>query len=245
MPLFETPLLEAPLVDTPLQESISRTAAARTMDVRRLITAVLRWSMAHCPNVDDVLLALVSPETYKLLRDWQRRAFGDQEQLRRSLFDARAELLDGVLDPSVVSSITVRSKCLWSTFHKACVREQQVHDFMALRVILDGDEDDCVAALASIREVWPAVPGRSKNYIRCPKGNGYQALHDTVLLPCGKPMEVQIRSRDMHAIAEFGSAAHRSYKGAMVDLPRSLLTGIVSLGTSRFGRFGRVLHHGA
>lgn len=98
---------------------------------------------------------------------------------------------------------------------------------MALRVVIRGDDEHCAQVLAAVRRKWPSVAGRFKDYIAMPKKNGYQALHDTVMLPGGQPVEIQIRTEAMHARAEYGSAAHRRYKGALYELPRTMLTGVV------------------
>lgn len=94
------------------------------------------------------------------------------------------------------------------------------------------EESSCYAALGEVRRLYPTVDGRYKDYVRSPKENGYQALHDTVLLPCGTPMEVQIRTTQMHRHAEWGAASHREYKGRLWDLPRRLATDMASLATA-------------
>ena len=108
-----------------------------------LFVAALRWSMRHySAHVDDVMLALVSPETYWVLRSWQKRTFGDVEHLRGSLESARRLLLSGaVVEGELarqIASVSVRNKGLWSTFHKAHVRQKEVHDVMALRIVIRG-----------------------------------------------------------------------------------------------------------
>ncbi|KAL1529808.1 hypothetical protein AB1Y20_000740 [Prymnesium parvum] len=177
------------------------------------------------------MLALVSPEAFWLLRAWQKRMYGDQRQRASALKAARHQLRNGVLSPTLtrqIAFVTVRGKSLWSTFHKAAVRKREVHDVLALRVVVRGDAEDCMKVLSSIREVWPSIDGRFKNYVDTPKRNGYQALHDTVLLPGGQPMEIQIRTDEMHARAEFGTAAHRRYKGALFWMPRTMLAGVIA-----------------
>lgn len=83
-------------------------------------------------------------------------------------------------------------------------------------------------ALQAVRQLWPSEEGRFKNYVLSPKVNGYRALHDTVLLPCGTPLEVQVRTREMHRHAELGAASHRNYKGPLEELPSMLLGGMTS-----------------
>ena len=101
----------------------------------------------------------------------------------------------------------------------------RAHPFAHLTAI--SEDEHCDHVLAAVRAKWPCMPGRFKDYISTPKKNGYQALHDTVLFPGGQPVEIQIRTEEMHARAEYGSAAHRRYKGALYELPRTMLTGVV------------------
>lgn len=180
---------------------------------------------------DDVMLALVSPEAFWLLREWRKQAFGAQESLRRWLDGARKEILAMSDRHDVLrgAEVSVRSKGLWSTFHKATVRRKHVFDVLAVRVVLRGDDADaCYDALEAIRARYSSAPGRFKDYVRFPKANGYRGLHDTLLLPCGRPFEIQIRNERMHREAEFGSAAHRRYKGGPIRLSQKMLSGIAS-----------------
>lgn len=208
-------------------------AAARTqLPVQQMVAASLRWAMKHSGTPDDVLLAMVAPGAFWLLHKWRRNTFGDVDTLRRVLDDAREQLLQpGGLPPALIRSgatVSVRAKGLWSTFHKATVRGQEVHDVLALRIVVPGGDEACFKALESIRTLWPSIPDRFKDYVSRPKVNGYAALHDTVVLPGGHTVEVQIRSEAMHRHAEFGSAAHRRYKGMTFELPGTMLTGVAA-----------------
>lgn len=196
----------------------------------------MRWCLEHCSNVDDAMLALVSPEAYRLLRQWQLQHFGGASSLLATVEEAKRELLalGGVSDSELARmgiSITTRVKGLWSTFHKAAVRRREIHDVLALRIVLRTDDDEeCYRALAAVRGLWGhSVPGRFKDYVAHPKANGYAAVHDTVILPCGAPLEVQIRTTAMHRVAEVGSAAHCGYKGAFDAMPRAALAGFARL----------------
>jgi len=178
---------------------------------------------------EDLILALVSPEAFWLLREWRREAFGWKESLRRVLEGTQRDLLamgHAPGSPLRGATVSVRSKGLWSTFHKSNVRAKEVHDVLAVRVVLKGDEARAYAALEEIRAQWPSVPGRFKDYVARPKANGYQGLHDTLILPGGRPFEIQIRTTAMHREAEFGMAAHRKYKGAVSQLSEKMLAGI-------------------
>src|SRR5205085_11203058 len=113
-----------------------------------------------------------------------------------------------------VVEIDGRIKRLWS-IHQKLERQKidlgQVYDFMALRIITNSIKD-CYAALGIIHQTWSPVPGRIKDFIAMPRPNGYQSLHTSVVSDRGFPFEVQIRTSEMHRVAEEGIAAHWKYK---------------------------------
>ena len=219
----------------PLNMQALSPSATSTLDSSALLSTALRWGMTQLPS-DDVLLALASPHAYWLLREWRRRTFGDQIAAHALLSDARRQLLkQGYTEDALRgASVTVRTKGLFSTFHKAVVRRQKVHDVLALRVVLrKGLGDDSVFhAHEVVRRLWINQQGRQKDYVATPKSNGYRALHDTMVLPSGQAFEVQIRSRDMHLDAEYGTAAHRRYKGAIATLPLAVVSGYAQVSSA-------------
>jgi GTP pyrophosphokinase len=201
-----------------------------------LFATTLKWGLSHIADADDMLLAMVSPQAYWLLREWRRETFGDQEATRGMLMRARQQLLQQGMSEDALrgATVSVRTKGLFSTFHKAVVRKQKVHDVLAVRVVLRRglEAEQLYEAHGAIRRLYPTRDGRYKDYVARPKANGYRALHYTMLLPSGQAFEVQIRTRGMHLEAEYGLAAHRRYKGALARLPMAVMSGVALVPSS-------------
>jgi guanosine-3',5'-bis(diphosphate) 3'-pyrophosphohydrolase len=134
----------------------------------------------------------------------------------------RAEYLDTVVEQvgqqlrkiKIKADVEGRPKHLYSVYEKMVLRDKEfseIYDLVGIRILVDTVKD-CYASLGALHSLWKPVPGRFKDYIAMPKFNMYQSLHTTVIGPEGRPLEVQIRTRQMHRTAEFGIAAHWRYK---------------------------------
>jgi GTP pyrophosphokinase len=163
-------------------------------------------------ELEELSFRYLEPQAYEALRakvDARRRATeGLIEQLRKTI---TAKLEEAQVP---IGAIDGRIKRLWS-IHQKLQRQridlEQVYDFIALRVVTDSIKD-CYAALGIIHQTWSPVPGRIKDFIAMPRPNGYQSLHTSVISEHGMPFEVQIRTVEMHRMAEEGIAAHWKYK---------------------------------
>ena len=167
----------------------------------------LKWEL------EDLAFKYLEPEEYRELVEGinkkreERLKFIDQiiEEIKKKL---KAERID--------AEITGRAKHLYSIYRKMQRDNKsldQIYDLFALRIIVNSVKD-CYAALGVVHELYSPMPGRFKDYISVPKPNMYQSLHTTLIGPKGTPFEVQIRTWDMHRIAEYGIAAHWAYKEA-------------------------------
>jgi GTP diphosphokinase / guanosine-3',5'-bis(diphosphate) 3'-diphosphatase len=159
-------------------------------------------------ELEELSFRYLEPQTYEELRakvDAKRRKTeGLIEDLKQNIAAKLAEAQVPILE------IDGRIKRLWSISQKLKVQKielDQVYDFMALRIITDSVKD-CYAALGIIHQTWSPVPGRIKDFIAMPRPNGYQSLHTSVISELGMPFEVQIRTIEMHRMAEEGIAAH-------------------------------------
>jgi GTP pyrophosphokinase len=176
-----------------------------------------RLGMSKVKNeLEELSFRYLEPQAYESLRakvDARRRATeGLIGQLRATI---EAKLRDASVP---VTAIDGRIKRLWSIsqkLKKQRIELDQVYDFIALRIIT-ASVKDCYAALGIIHQTWSPVPGRIKDFIAMPRPNGYQSLHTSVISEHGTPFEVQIRTLEMHRMAEEGVAAHWKYKEGRV-----------------------------
>ncbi len=184
----------------------------------RLGIHALKWEL------EDLSFQTLHPRKYEEIKQMVSERRADREEHVREASMVLQRELDEVDIPGEISG---RAKHFYSIYDKMAKKGQEfneIYDLTAMRVIVerDGDEGtrDCYGALGLIHSLWKPMPGRFKDYIAMPKFNGYRALHTTVIGPQGRPLEIQVRTREMHATAEYGVAAHWSYKGGRKEAQR-------------------------
>ncbi len=162
-------------------------------------------------EIEDRCFAVLYPRIYtEITALMERRAPQRDAYIEKTIAEARGSLEDA----GIKSEVSGRPKHVYSIYRKMVEGGrpfEEIYDLIGIRVITD-ELRDCYAALGVVHTLWPPVQGRFKDYVAMPKFNLYQSLHTTVLGPDRKPLEVQIRTRDMHEKAEYGIAAHWSYK---------------------------------
>ena len=169
----------------------------------------LKWEL------EDLSLRYLEPEVYQNLAELVRQRRDDRETYIESV--AR-ELRERLLEHGVEAEVSGRPKSFFSIYQKMRQGKDfgDIYDLVALRIIVDSVKD-CYGVLGIVHTVYTPLPGRFKDYIAMPKPNLYQSLHTTVVGLGGQPVEVQIRTREMHRTAEFGIAAHWVYKEGHSD----------------------------
>lgn len=171
----------------------------------RLGMNTIKWEL------EDLAFAILYPKMYdEIVRLVAERAPKRDEYLATVIDQVESDLRGA----RITASVTGRPKHYYSVYQKMIVRGRdfaEIYDLVGIRVLVDTVRD-CYAALGTIHARWNPVPGRFKDYIAMPKFNMYQSLHTTVIGPGGKPVELQIRTFDMHRRAEYGIAAHWKYK---------------------------------
>ncbi len=163
-------------------------------------------------ELEDLSFAVLYPRKYADIQQMVQTRKSDRERLMR---ESSSELTSSLAQSGITADISGRTKHFYSIFQKMQRKGKEfneIYDLTGIRVLVD-HLSDCYAAIGIIHSIWTPLPGRFKDYIAIPKLNGYQSLHTTVIGPLGKPLEIQVRTHEMHRTAEFGIAAHARYKG--------------------------------
>jgi guanosine-3',5'-bis(diphosphate) 3'-pyrophosphohydrolase len=173
----------------------------------RLGMATVKWEL------EDLSFAILHPKKYEEIV----RLVADRAPSRDIYLAKVRDEINATLNASKINaSVEGRPKHYWSIYQKMIVKGRDfddIHDLVGVRILCD-EIRDCYAAVGVVHSLWQPIAGRFKDYIAQPRYGVYQSLHTTVVGPEGKPLEVQIRTRDMHKTAEYGIAAHWRYKEA-------------------------------
>lgn len=162
-------------------------------------------------ELEDLALKYLHPEEFQ---DLKQKVNKRKEEREATINTVIGEIKDSLDDMSLHYDIYGRAKHYYSIYRKMKMQNKQIDeifDLIAVRIIVDNVKD-CYAVLGIVHTMWKPIPGRFKDYIAMPKPNMYQSLHTTVIGDNGEPFEIQIRTYEMHKVAEYGIAAHWKYK---------------------------------
>jgi GTP diphosphokinase / guanosine-3',5'-bis(diphosphate) 3'-diphosphatase len=184
--------------------------ARETLDVyapiaHRLGIHAIKWEL------EDLAFATLHPRKYREIKELVAQQREDRE---RYVAEAGRYLNKELQKLGISAQISGRAKHFYSIYSKMTKKGREfneIYDLTAMRVIVDSVKD-CYGAVGVIHSLWKPLPGRFKDFVAMPKFNMYQSLHTTVIGPEGRPLEIQIRTHEMHEMAEFGVAAHWVYK---------------------------------
>jgi len=190
-------------------ESAAR-KATETLEIyaplaHRLGIQAIKWEL------EDLSFAVLYPKLYAEIESLVKQRTPQREEFVQQVIDNINEDLKAA---RIRGKVAGRPKQYYSIYQKMVVRGREfdeIYDLVGIRVLVNSVRD-CYAVLGAIHARWTPLPGRFKDYIATPKFNLYQSLHTTVLGPSGRPVEIQIRTQEMHQRAEFGVAAHWKYK---------------------------------
>lgn len=189
-----------------------RRIARETLEIYAPIAG--RLGMNHLrQELEDLGLSHLHPLRFQVLQEAVRKMSGNRREIVSQL---EARIQNRLDDEGIKGRVMGRSKHLWGIYQKMRHKRlpfKEVYDVYAVRVIVDS-ADTCYRVLGAMHSLYKPIMGRFKDYIAIPKANGYQSLHTVLFGPNGVPIEVQIRTEEMHVMAEVGVAAHWRYKSS-------------------------------
>lgn len=188
------------------QQRISK----ETLDIYAPLAGRLGISFFKC-ELEDLAMKYLYPTEYKYIHESVNR----KKSERQGFLDVICKQIEEKLkEMGIHGEVNGRPKHFYSIYkkmHNLHIDIDQIYDLLAVRIIVDSVKD-CYTMLGEIHTMWKPMPGRFKDYIAMPKANNYQSLHTTVVTPFNETFEIQIRTYEMHRIAEYGIAAHWKYK---------------------------------
>lgn len=196
------------------QEKAKETLEIYAPIASRLGISKIQWEM------EDIAIRYLEPEFYFELQRKIEKRLKERDKYISEIIDNLQKKID---ETDIKCEIYGREKHIYSIYKKMTRKQkdfEEIYDLIAVRVIVDSIKD-CYGVLGIVHTIWKPLPRRFKDYIASPKTNMYQSIHTTILGPDGLPVEIQIRTQDMHKTAEYGIAAHWKYKEGRIDTNES------------------------